>query len=236
MNPRDFNAAEIAAGRLTIDHVTTAVREFQLSHNLDPDGAAGVLTRAALQKADPNRHKALPLLDRVWPLRCLANGRKPQITSGHHSVNPSRPTHRGADLFYRHLDDDPRTVKRGDGLGAGTDADGTVKWWIPPGTVAVASCAGRVVRASSTPTGFRVWVDTDLCFDGYFHLKDLRVTVGQTVTQGQALGLVGDNPSEIDAAHLHFEIYVGDLDEYRHNVTGSLDPEVYLRTARYLSA
>lgn len=240
MNPRDYNATELAAGRLTLDHLTTAIREFQLGHGLDPDGAAGPQTRAALEALTKARavhvKDALAALDRIWPLRCLANGRKPEITSGHFKVNPSRPTHRGCDLFFRHLADDPHDVKRGDGLGAGTEADGTVKWWIPPGTQAVASLAGKVVRASASPTGYRVWIDVGPCFDGYFHLRDLKVAVGQQVEQGQALGTVGDNPSEIDAAHLHFEIFVGDLELYRVATTSSLDPEPHLRHARYLPA
>lgn len=233
MDAIDYNKAEFAADRLTWKHITELGRQFQASKGLEADGRIGPATRAALIPP------TAPLVfERVWPLRCLANGRKPEITSGHYSHNPARPNHRGVDLFFRHLADDPPNVRRGDGAGAGQDPDGTVKWWIPANTLFIASAAGEVVIAGKSPTGFRLWISVagGAFYNGYFHGTKLFVSAGDVVEVGQPLGIVGDNPLDIDASHLHFEKYVGDLDHYMSNKAGSLDPTNDLKHAAYLPA
>lgn len=237
--PEEYNAAELAADRLSWEQITAALRWFQSAQGIEPDGKAGPITRAKLdllRKPTSTREQQLESLSRVWPIRCLTNGRRPEITSGHYEENDDRSTHRGVDIFFRHLSDDDPKAKRGDGFGTGTDPDGTVKWWIPPGTTAIASAAGKVILASLTPTGYRVWIDVGPCFDGYFHMKSIVVKPGDIVTQGQTLGIIGDNPSAHDAAHLHFENYVGDLDHYRSSKDKSLNPRPYLERARFLPA
>lgn len=52
--------------------------------------------------------------------------------------------------------------------------------------------------------GLRIWVDHANRRDGYCHLKESFVSVGDTITQGQVIGLVG-NSGKSSAAHLHFE-------------------------------
>jgi murein DD-endopeptidase MepM/ murein hydrolase activator NlpD len=238
--PEEYNAAELAAGRLTQRHIALAVREFQKSAQLDIDGKAGPATRRALEATIVKTQEAWELemlsVPRVWPMRCLRNGRKPEITSGFYEENDARPNHRGADLFFRHLADDPKDVKRGDGEGAGRDSDGTVKWWIPPGTKAIASAKGRVVMASWTATGYRAWIDVGPCYDGYFHLETLDVKIGDVLPMGAVIGTVGDNPIDTDADHLHFEMYKGDLNAYRLSKFNSINPRVYLARASYLPA
>jgi peptidoglycan hydrolase-like protein with peptidoglycan-binding domain len=50
----DYNAAELAAGRLTPTHITTLVRAFQASReDVDVDGKAGPSTRAILNALAP---------------------------------------------------------------------------------------------------------------------------------------------------------------------------------------
>jgi hypothetical protein len=236
----EYNAAELAAGRLTNTHVTSLVRWFQNFKGLDADGKAGPTTRKMIDTITPKSTQTLEAellaVSRVWPMRCLTNGRKPEITSGHYEENDDRSTHRGVDIFFRHLLGDDPKAKRGDGQGTGKDPDGTVKWWIPPGTTAIASAKGKVVMASWTSTGYRVWIDVGPCYDGYFHLETMTVAVGQLVEQGAALGLIGDNPSAFDASHLHFENYVGDLDRYMSSKEKSLNPRPFLQTALYLPA
>lgn len=235
--PEEYNAAEIAAGRFTQRHIAKVVSYFQSFKGLEPDGKAGPATRTAIDMIDKKGDEAaLRAVERCWPVRCLKNGRKPEITSSHYEENDDRSTHRGVDIFFRHLSDDDPKAKRGDGEGTGRDPDGTVKWWIPPGTSAIASAAGKVVMASLTPTGFRVWVDVGPCYDGYFHLETLAVTPGQIVTLGQALGTIGDNPLDIDADHLHFENYIGDLADYKSSKHYSINPRPYLEDARFLPA
>jgi hypothetical protein len=167
-----------------------------------------------------------------WPLRQLADGRDPKITSGHALRNPDRPKHWGVDLFYRWTASDG-DVTIGDG-GATKDRDGKPKWFIPDGTMAVAVAHGTVARAGNSSTGFFCWIEIspDL-FAGYFHLSRLDVSVGAQLQAGDAIGIVGDNPSDNDARHLHFELHRGDT---KNHPRGSIDPEGDLRTAQILPA
>jgi murein DD-endopeptidase MepM/ murein hydrolase activator NlpD len=136
----------------------------------------------------------------VYPLPLLPDGRTPRITSHHKERNPSRSAHDGVDWFYPTQPGDP-AWKLGDGGGTTNK-----KWIVPPGTPAIAVADGIVQIAGNTSTGWRVWIDHGELRSGYFHLTELFVTKGQRVTTGQQLGLVGDNPKEHDARHLHFEL------------------------------
>lgn len=209
----DYNASQISAGELTISHITELVRFWQLQHDLEADGKAGPMTLASLQ----------PLLTTQPFLRCplprLADGRVAQVTS---SFRPAdRPNHAGQDWFFRwRAGDRPDFV--GDKGCAGRNADGTPKWVIPYETLAIAAAPGRVTLAGSSPTGYRVWINHGNGLrTGYFHLLSVRVSVGQHVDAGTALGLVGDNPSDHDGRHLHFEL--SPVDRYE-----PMDPEPYL--------
>jgi murein DD-endopeptidase MepM/ murein hydrolase activator NlpD len=164
---------------------------------------------------------------RCWPLRALADGRRPTITSGFRTRNPSRPTHQGVDLFYRWKPSDG-PVRVGDGGAARDRKTGQPKWFIPAGTMAVASAAGRVVRASRSPTGHIVWID-HRCgwFTGYMHLRGVVVRVGADVQLGDVLGEVGDNPRATDASHLHFET----VTSLSGHPRGCRDPELWLQRA-----
>lgn len=157
----------------------------------------------------------------VYPLPMLADDRKPRITSHHKTRNPSRPTHDGVDFFYPVLPGDP-AWKRGDGEGT---ANG--KWIVPRGTPAIAVNAGRVQLAGNTPTGWRVWIDHGPVRSGYFHLTKIFVSEGEQVTTGQQLGIVGDNPRDHDARHLHFEVSAAD--KY-----APVDPVPFLQGAVFL--
>jgi murein DD-endopeptidase MepM/ murein hydrolase activator NlpD len=65
---------------------------------------------------------------------------------------------------------------------------------------------------------------------GYFHLSDCKVTAGDLVFAGDALGTVHDNPVDNDAEHLHFEEYLGDLAKYPR---GTVDPQSALEAAKH---
>lgn len=194
MEPNEYNAARLASGELTIDHVTKLVEFWQHAHGLKADGKAGPATVASI---GPTKFLACPMPR-------LLDGRHAQVTS---SFRPAdRPNHNGLDLFYRwRPGDKPDFV--GDKGCAGRNADGTPKWVVPIGTLAIAAAPGKVTLAENSPTGHRVWIDHGNGLrTGYFHLLDLRVTAGQRVDVGMALGLVGDNPVDHDARHLHFEL------------------------------
>lgn len=192
-----------------------AVVDFQTRHNLVPDGVVGPKTELALRDARFDVYDAAMPLQRCVPLRRLADGRAPHITSGHKDRNPERKNHNGCDFFFEYKPGDP-PMKVGDG-------GRTAKWWIPEGTQAIASADGRVVLASWSRTGYRVWIDHGgMWLTGYFHLDKLGTQVGAIVPMGYPLGRVSHNPIDSDAKHLHFEVFRGHLSDYPG---GNQDPE-----------
>jgi murein DD-endopeptidase MepM/ murein hydrolase activator NlpD len=198
MTPADYNAAQLAAGKLTAGHVAELVRHWQASAGLEVDGMAGPVTIASIEASiRPARFLGSPL-----PL--LPDGRRAAITSAFRPAD--RPNHDGVDLFYQWRPGDEPDFS-GDKGAAGKTSDGRPKWVIPYGTLALAAAPGRVQIAGNSPTGYRVWIDHGNGLrTGYFHLLDVRVSVGQPIAAGTALGLVGDNPADHDGRHLHFEL------------------------------
>lgn len=202
MSAADFIRAQLDSGRLTADHIEELVRSWQEERELAVDGLPGPRTLASIERAAALRQLELATGITTWPLRLLADGRRPAITSGFRTKD--RPGHDGVDLFYPYLDTDP-PVAAGDG--GAVVKRGDRRWWIPPGTCAVAAGAGRVLQAGRLSTGLRLWIDHGHGLrTGYFHLATLLVSDGDQVEAGQALGLVGDNPRAHDATHLHFEV------------------------------
>jgi len=68
---------------------------------------------------------------------------------------------------------------------------------------------------------------------GRAHLRGLAGKAGDAVRLGEAIGTVGDNPVDNDAAHLHWEVYQGPVTSYPR---GTIDPERWLAGARVLPA
>lgn len=210
------------------DELPFLIACWQAQHGLVVDGCYGPKTLASVTRVllgFPGEEPK-PTMPKCWPLAKLPDGRKPYVTSGMGSKyggpNTSRPGHYGVDMFYRYLDTDA-PMKVGDG-------GRTKTWWVPQGTPAIAAADGVVSRASMIKTGLRVAVaHADGHETLYIHLKELFVKVGDKVTMGQRLGLVGDNPAGYDARHLHFE--VRKIGAERPAV---LDPEAWLKGAVYL--
>jgi murein DD-endopeptidase MepM/ murein hydrolase activator NlpD len=77
--------------------------------------------------------------------------------------------------------------------------------------------------AADTPTGHAVWIDhSNGLRSGYFHLRDAGTwQIGQRIDARATIGLVGDNPADVDGRHLHFEL--SPVDRY-----APMDPEPYL--------
>lgn len=217
---------QLAKHELNAEHIVLLVRAWQEKYDLSNDGKPGKMTIASIEQ-ELRKLKGATIA-KAFPLRVLPDGRKPHITSGFHTNNPSRPKHNGIDFFYLYDATKDGPVKLGDG-GATRGPDGKAKWFIPSGEAARAAADGVVTRASRIATGFRVSVEH---LDGnetiYCHLRDLQVQVGQAVALGTPLGEVGDNPIDIDAEHLHFE--VSPANEYK-----PFDPEVWLKGATYFS-
>jgi murein DD-endopeptidase MepM/ murein hydrolase activator NlpD len=218
-----FNAHQIADGKLSIVDITDLVLAYQLEKGLTPDGMAGNgETIPAIRAEFVDDGPGFPI-DRAWPLARFSDGRAPRVTSGFATRNPSRPTHVGVDVFYPYDAKVDPPMKVGDG--------GREKaWWIPDGTAALACADGKITGATWTNTGFHVRISFEdgPCSAGYFHLSRLDVAVGDLVRLGHPLGIVGDNPIDKDARHLHFEIYPARTGWNR------LDPEDFLVGARLL--
>lgn len=83
-----------------------------------------------------------------------------------------------------------------------------VDWSVNQGTVVSASAAGTVTRAGWYG-GYGYCVDIthpNGTMTRYGHLSEINVTVGQSVSQGQAIALSG-NTGNSTGPHLHFEIW-----------------------------
>jgi hypothetical protein len=79
----------------------------------------------------------------------------------------------------------------------------------PTGTGVLATAAGQVIT-SAFVSGYGEYIKLDHgngITSGYAHLNLRQVTVGQTVTAGQQIGLSG-NTGNSTGPHLHFEIFV----------------------------
>jgi murein DD-endopeptidase MepM/ murein hydrolase activator NlpD len=219
MTANEYNQKQLDSGDLSISNVTTLVEAWQRLHPpLAVDGYCGPNTIASLN----------PVLElvKIWPLLSLSDGRVPVITSGFYTENGSRPTHKGVDMFFKWLDKDP-DVKVGN-CGA-IMRNGKRRWWYPDGYVAVAAADGTVSTAGDTHSGWRCWVDhADGNRTGYFHGASLLVREGQKVSAGDLLIVVGCNPNNYNAKHLHFE--VSPIGKY-----APMNPRVWLKDASYQS-
>lgn len=91
-----------------------------------------------------------------------------------------------------------------------------------PGTPVVAAADGKVVEAEYQPYGYGYYVEIKHkygIYTLYAHQQRLFVSVGDYVTQGQRIGLMGST-GRVTGPHLHFEIRIG---------TQIIDPVIYLR-------
>lgn len=214
--------ARLRDGSLTSEDIAWLTHAFQEKNvDLEADGMPGPSTIRVLRETSPGAM-------RCYPLPQLSDGRRPQITSG---FGPRGGRHHdGCDLFYRWQESDG-PVRMGDG-GATRGPDGKPKWFIPDGTPAIAAAAGFVQDGANKPqltrTGWRIWIQHSYNKrTGYFHLRNAKVKAGDRVEMGQLLGEIGDNPIDVDAEHLHFEVSTL---LYRPE-----DPEKWLQGARYVA-
>ena len=144
-----------------------ALRRYQATANLAPDGTAGRATYIALHAPPPRSPRTL-----AWPVRGVVGSRF-----------------------------GPRAAR----FHAGIDIA------APVGTPVTAAGGGRVTWAGWRAGGWGKMV-TVAHGDGlrtiYAHLSRVRVRLGQRLTIGETIGLVGRTAVRFDAAHLHFELRV----------------------------
>lgn len=206
MTAEDYIKQAMIDGRLTYSHIAKLVADFQMDYKLEPDGKPGPKTMVLLDEdvVSPRVWSSVREPFLYHPLPKLPDGRIAKITS---SFRPKdRVDHDGLDFFYEWKKGDlPAFV--GDKGATSKRATGEPKWVVPYEVYALAAADGVVQIAGSSPTGYRLWIDHGNGLrTGYFHLLDLNVSVGQSVSRGKMLGLVGDNPRDDDGRHLHFEL------------------------------
>jgi murein DD-endopeptidase MepM/ murein hydrolase activator NlpD len=100
------------------------------------------------------------------------------------------------------------------------------RWFVTPDTPVLAYRPGRVIYARRDRRGHSVRLSHESGPDSYYtHMTGVYVTAGQTVRDGDPLGLIGDDPaSPRDVAHLHFGLYAPG---------GPVDPAPLLKAAGY---
>ena len=85
-----------------------------------------------------------------------------------------------------------------------------VDWAVPIGTTIWASCGGTVIKAGwGSGYGYCVYIQhPDGKVTRYGHMSKVLVRAGQSVKQGEKIGLSG-NTGVSSGPHVHFEILVG---------------------------
>jgi murein DD-endopeptidase MepM/ murein hydrolase activator NlpD len=99
---------------------------------------------------------------------------------------------------------------------------------MPEGVPALAFDDGVVTKSSTIGTGGRVQIDHGGGLETkYFHMRNLRVKVGDRVKAGQPVGTISFNPVGFKLNHLHFETL-------RNGI--QVDPEPIMRTGQMIAA
>jgi len=136
----------------------------------------------------------------VFPAPVLGT-RVPVVSDGYHQRDES--FHYGVDIGYRRLkDSDPA------GLPYASSGGG---FYNPPGTPALAAGPGTVVDSSNQAPGGVVKINHGgEILTVYRHLSSRSVSVGQRVSAGDKVGIIGNDirPGKNKWNHLHFEVLV----------------------------
>ena len=75
-----------------------------------------------------------------------------------------------------------------------------------------------------------LWVDVEAAngqIDRYLHLGEARVTEGQRVRRGDAIGVIAEahESGSGDAPHVHFEVRASDYDREKKDYGQPIDPK-----------
>lgn len=99
-----------------------------------------------------------------------------------------------------------------------------IDYGTPTGTPILATHAGVVKEATNDPTGYGLYIKIENSVEGslYAHLKEFKVKLNDTVTEGQVIGL-SNNTGNSTGPHLHFGYYRLPRDR-QNGFSGYIDP------------
>jgi hypothetical protein len=148
----------------------------------------------------------------------------PVVTDG---FRASRADHQGVDIMLRRAPGDPPYNAKDE------PQHGSKNFWCPGDWPARAVADGRITASYVGARGGQIRLTLDdpaigATYVHYAHLSKLFVVEGQQVKRGQALGIVGDDPSVRDPMHLHFEVHNGPV-----GPASAIDPAPFLAAADY---
>ena len=80
---------------------------------------------------------------------------------------------------------------------------------LPTGTQIIAPHGGKIIETSSDPTGYGLYIKIENDKEGSVlaHLKSFQVKVGDTVSEGQPIG-ISNNTGNSTGPHLHWGYYL----------------------------
>jgi len=186
VNAAEFNAREVAAGRVTAEHLSLVggldsgeyllrVRRWQDDHGLEADGKLGPMTRAEMDRE-------LDRLAQRLVTRCIPVapwlGHEAKVSCGFGPRQTGQ--HWGADLMI--------PWQPGEPLPPGQSRAYKLRWVY---TYAVAAAEGRVTGVATQDNGMWLWIEhSDGMRTQYGHLHPDRVEVerGDVVAMGQRIG------------------------------------------------
>jgi hypothetical protein len=188
------NGGALAAGAVTVQPRVFPTQELTLPKGM-VDLDAPTLARVEAEHAEVKAALAAGAAERLWrgPFRI--------------PVDAGQPT--GGFGLRRLINGQPRSPHTG------------YDWAAPVGTPVLAANAGRVALVSEHFfAGRNIVVDHGLgLFTFYYHLSEMRVAAGESVTGGQVIGTVGAT-GRVTGPHLHFAVLLGGA---------RVDPEALLR-------
>lgn len=175
------NKLGIVADGIYGPNTANAVRAFQSAHGLTVDGIVGPQTTAAMFHGGA----------------ASAAGGGGGAPSNNGYVWPTNV----------------RTITSGFGVNRGNHMHGGIDIGAPAGAPIFAATNGRVITSKADPGGFGWYVqvqapDGTITTYGHMYPNQTYVHVGQTVSAGQKIALVGAN-GDSTGPHLHFEVSQG---------------------------
>lgn len=142
----------------------------------------------------------------IYPLPTLGDGRSAVISDGFKAVQTDdHRQHLGVDVMYRRSPMEPAELPRG-----------SKGYYVPANTPVLAAFGGKIASANITGYGHSVSIDHGVVpgighvVTFYQHMSSYARPwkVGDRVSAGEKLGIVGGSLTGYPLHHLHFEMWL----------------------------